>query len=148
MVGIRPAGSTGAVLRILVEFLSLVMPGSTVTEQSAYSLDIDLGSIAERTASRDRIRGLLTALGNRLGAPGLTLDDDGIAVLDVDGGLTLTLLHLEGSPGLLVVIPIAGIESIPTELLKRLLQANHDWHLTGGCLLGIDRCGSMYASPI
>ena len=112
-----------------------------MTDQTADQIEYELSSIPEGASKRDSIGALLSALGERLGAPGLVLDPDGIALLEVDVELTLTLVHLDGSPGVLVAIPIAEAESLATDTLVRLLQANQDWDLTGGGVLGIDPDG-------
>jgi len=104
-------------------------------------MDIDCASLQAQQCERKDIDDLLAALGEHLGAAGLALDADGTAVMDVDAGLTVSLVHLPSSPGVLVVIPIASLASLGVATLSRLLQANLDWQQTGGGVLGIDPIG-------
>lgn len=108
-----------------------------MSEPRANQIEHELSSIPERASRRESIGALLHALGERLGAAGLVLDRDGVALLDLDAGLTLTLVHVDGSPGVIVAIPVADAESLSTETLLQLLQANQDWELTAGGVLGI-----------
>ena len=117
---------------------SSAAPSTAAPEFASGMIDIDCAALQSQQCDREDIAVLLAALGDHLGAAGLTLDEDGTAAIDIDAGLTVSLLHLPSSPGVLVVIPVAPLASLATATLAELLQANFDWQQTGGGVLGID----------
>ena len=105
---------------------------------TADRLDVEITALGDLRSDPGAISALLRTLGERLGVQGFCLDEAGIAALDVDAWLTLTLIHVDDRPGVLVVTPIAPIASVGDAALLRLLQANHDWFMTGGGTFGVD----------
>ena len=111
-----------------------------MTTGYAERLDTQLSALSQGPATRAAIAEQLARLGEHLGITDLTLDEDGMLVLEVDG-LSLSLIHVEGSTGLTASAPLVSAESLPDDLLVCLLQANGDWTLTRGGVVGIDPDG-------
>ncbi|MCP3881572.1 MAG: type III secretion system chaperone [Sulfitobacter sp.] len=104
-------------------------------------VDTEIIKLADTELTRAQIDARLADLGHYLDLDELSLDEEGMAVLEMDDALSMSLIHLPGSPGLIVSAPVGNAELVPTELLAHLLQSNMDWELTQGGTLGVDPTG-------
>jgi hypothetical protein len=105
------------------------------------TLNTQLGQLADANVNREQVNEQLAAFAQHLELPGLQLDDDGMAFLELEDEYEVVLLHLPGSPGVIVSAPVGNAETAATDLLQHLLQSNMDFELTRGGALGVDPGG-------
>jgi hypothetical protein len=98
----------------------------------AETIETLIQQAATTQLSRADVQQILDGLAGHLGLDQLKLDQDGAAELVIDDELPLTLIHLEGFPGVLLHAPMPDQPEHRGPLLRYLLQANMSWALTGG----------------
>lgn len=94
--------------------------------------DRALEALPQEPLLRADVDSFLRAFGEHIGVAGLALDEDGLAVITIDGEVELTLLHLIQLPGLIVAAPIPDVPIDQPAYLTALFQANMSWPLTRG----------------
>ena len=108
-----------------------------VNSRLADRFDRMVADIAEGPLSREAIDRLLAALGDRIGTKGLALNEDGVALLIIDGAIELTFTYLSHLPGLIVSVHLEDVPSDEVGPLKAMLRANMSWPLTRGGIFSL-----------
>ena len=98
----------------------------------AETIETLIQQAATTQLSRADVQEILDGLAGHLGLDQLKLDQDGAAELVIDDELPLTLIHIDGIPGVLLHAPMPDQPEHRGPLLRYLLQANMSWALTGG----------------
>lgn len=88
--------------------------------------------------AKENLQGLLSAVGAKLGIPGLALDDAGACSLVFDGRTTINLQADSLAGNLILFAELGALRAADTNIYASLLEANLFWKGTGGGTLAVE----------
>ena len=88
--------------------------------------------------TRQSVDKLILGLGSALDIGGLSLDDDALCLLEIDGGNFVEIEYREDTEKVVLTSEIGTIpDALQAAWFPRLLEANAFWVGTGGATLGV-----------
>ncbi|MBF0099431.1 MAG: type III secretion system chaperone [Desulfobacterales bacterium] len=89
--------------------------------------------------AKENFMNLIAELGNSIGIPNLSIDEDEYCFLKIDETLLITLFRDPDSDFVTVYCEVGCYDDYTqTEIFKAVLEANYFWSGTGGATLGIN----------